>query len=56
VHRHDPLQPLLGGACTISLSGEQACLAVGQTGVVGGLAVTLTKVSGTDVGLEVRRS
>jgi hypothetical protein len=47
-----PIEP---AAVTVSARGEQARLAVGQTGVVGGLVVTLTSVSGRDVGLEVRR-
>ncbi|GAA1278070.1 hypothetical protein GCM10009609_46640 [Pseudonocardia aurantiaca] len=47
-----PIEP---ANVTVSARGEQARLAVGQTGVVGGLAVTLTSVSGRDVGLEVRR-
>jgi hypothetical protein len=48
-----PIEP---ATVTVSARGEQARLAVGQTGLVGGLAVTLTSLSGRDVGLEVRRA
>jgi hypothetical protein len=46
-----PIEP---ANVTVSARGEQARLAVGRTGVVGGLAVTLTSPNGKDVGLEVR--
>jgi hypothetical protein len=46
-----PIEP---ANVTVSARGEQARLAVGQTGVVGGLTVTLTSLNGKDVGLEVR--
>jgi hypothetical protein len=51
--RVGPIEP---GAVTVSARGDQARLAVGEAGPVGGLTVRVLSVSGGDVGLEVRRA
>lgn len=48
--------PIEAAAVTVSARGEQARLAVGESGEVGGLAVRVAAVSGRDVALEIRRT
>jgi hypothetical protein len=47
--------PIESAAVPVAAGGDQARLPVGASQVVGGLAVTVTSVSGRDVGLVVVR-